>query len=192
MVHTFQAPTTFALDNQNHMASSPKTGQGYLSGPGLHEYPVTYAVVDGIALHAGCIDLGPAEAVEAEAVRIRESHQKRQADLISEALPITTAVEDIQRGIGCRPTLLTSGPMASFLTPSPAAYQIKAESTMQLSIFRKRLPFGLFGVLIAMHRAIATILKSLAMAIKAGALPALVCAADDNMCAFQIAILGRF
>ncbi|MGD1862721.1 MAG: M12 family metallopeptidase [Leptolyngbyaceae cyanobacterium] len=100
MVHTFQAPTTFALDNQNHMASSPKTGQGYLSGPGLHEYPVTYAVVDGIALHAGCIDLGPAEEVEAEAVRIRESHQKRQADLISEALPITTAVEDIQRGIG--------------------------------------------------------------------------------------------
>ena len=57
--------------NDNDMASSQKTGRGYLTGPGLYEFPVDYVVVDGLAIHAGCIELGTVEEVEAEAQRQR-------------------------------------------------------------------------------------------------------------------------
>lgn len=100
MTQSFHHPTAPVTAGENHMASSTETGHGYLSGPGLHEYPVNYAVVDGIALHAGCIDLGPVETVEAEAARIRTAHQKHQADIVREILPVAAAVDDIQRGIG--------------------------------------------------------------------------------------------
>jgi hypothetical protein len=62
----------------DHMVSSHQTGRGYLTGPGLFEFPVDYAVVDGLAIHEGCIELGTVEEVEAEAQRIRAEHLLRK------------------------------------------------------------------------------------------------------------------
>ena len=101
MPHIFHDPSTISDDlaKTNLISSNLSTGQGYLSGPGLHEHPVSYVVVDGIALHAGCIELGPIEEVEAEAARIREAHQNRQTDSVSDALSAATVEED-QLGVG--------------------------------------------------------------------------------------------
>jgi hypothetical protein len=62
------------------MATSNDVRSGYLTGPGIYQMPVEYNVVDGIALFSGCIDMGPVEEVEAEAARIRATHQARTAD----------------------------------------------------------------------------------------------------------------
>jgi hypothetical protein len=59
------------------MATSDDVRTGYLTGPGVYRLPVQYSVVDGIALFAGCIDLGPVEEVEAEAARIHAEAQAR-------------------------------------------------------------------------------------------------------------------
>jgi hypothetical protein len=56
----------------DHMAGSDVTAVGYLTGPGLFEQPVTYAVVDGRAIYDGCIDMGPADEVAAQAEEIAE------------------------------------------------------------------------------------------------------------------------
>ncbi|MGE0820825.1 MAG: M12 family metallopeptidase [Candidatus Binatia bacterium] len=68
------ASPTIITDEQ--MVTSSDIRQGYLTGPGIVQLPVEYAVVDGLAIHAGCIELGLVEEVEAEAARIRASHQK--------------------------------------------------------------------------------------------------------------------
>jgi len=62
----------------DHMAHGSETGEGYLSGPGLVEFPVTYVVVDGRAIHDGCIDMGPVEQVRAEAEEIGRRRAVRQ------------------------------------------------------------------------------------------------------------------
>ena len=62
-----------------HMASSGEIRQGYLTGPGLYQFPVEYAVIDGLAIHEGCIELGPVEEVEEEAARVRASQYDRKA-----------------------------------------------------------------------------------------------------------------
>ena len=77
MSQTDKPSVELAVSN-DHMAASHKTGRGYLTGPGLFEFPVEYVVVDGHAIHEGCIDLGPVEAVEAEAERIRSKYLNRR------------------------------------------------------------------------------------------------------------------
>ncbi len=62
----------------DHMAHGSETGQGYLSGPGLVEFPVQYVVVDGRAIHEGCIDMGPVEQVRADAEEISRRRAVRQ------------------------------------------------------------------------------------------------------------------
>jgi hypothetical protein len=62
----------------DHMARGSETGQGFLSGPGLVEFPVEYVVVDGRAIHEGCIDMGPVEEVRAEAEEIARHRAVRQ------------------------------------------------------------------------------------------------------------------
>lgn len=64
--------------DQDHLAGSSETGRGYLTGPGLFEFPVDYAVVGGHAIHEGCIDLGPVEEVEREAQRINAANENRK------------------------------------------------------------------------------------------------------------------
>ena len=54
----------------DHMTGSDVTAIGYLTGPGLFEHPVTYSVVNGRAIYEGCIDMGPADEVAAQAVEI--------------------------------------------------------------------------------------------------------------------------
>ncbi|MGH4026773.1 MAG: M12 family metallopeptidase [Pseudonocardiaceae bacterium] len=44
---------------------------GYLSGPGFVDAPVRYSVVNGLAIYNGCIDMGPADEVEAHAAQVR-------------------------------------------------------------------------------------------------------------------------
>jgi hypothetical protein len=61
----------------DHMAASPVSGSGFLSGPGLVEHPVRYAVVDGRAIHDGCIDMGPVEEVEAETAEVMRRRELR-------------------------------------------------------------------------------------------------------------------
>jgi hypothetical protein len=57
-----------------HMVVSNETGRGYLTGPGLYEFPVDYAIVDDLAFHEGCIELDTVKKVEEEAERIRAKH----------------------------------------------------------------------------------------------------------------------
>ena len=86
-----------------HMAASQETGKGYLTGPGLHEFPVDYVVVDGLAIHDGCIELGTVEEVEAEAAQIRAahlSHKTTEAGGSSDDL----IEPDVQMGVGLPPT----------------------------------------------------------------------------------------
>ena len=59
------------------MAGSDVTAVGYLTGPGLFEQPVTYAVVDGRAIYEGCIDMGPADEVAAQAEEIAQRRALR-------------------------------------------------------------------------------------------------------------------
>lgn len=61
----------------DHMAASPVSGSGFLTGPGLVEHPVRYAVVDGRAIHDGCIDMGPVEEVEAQAAEVARRRERR-------------------------------------------------------------------------------------------------------------------
>ncbi len=67
-------PIESAISNDEHLSQESLTGRGYLTGPGLYEYPVEYAVVDGLAVHEGCIILGTVEEVEEEAKRILAQH----------------------------------------------------------------------------------------------------------------------
>jgi hypothetical protein len=53
---------------------------GYLTGPGVDHLPVQYVVVDGIALFAGCIDLGPADQVAAAAERYEQEALASRSD----------------------------------------------------------------------------------------------------------------
>jgi hypothetical protein len=97
----------------DHMAASPVSGSGFLTGPGLYEHPVRYAVVDGRAIHDGCIDMGPAEQVAAEAV---ETARRRELRLTTAfAGSEDGAVPPGARGIG-EPTssqfLWTNGQVA--------------------------------------------------------------------------------
>ena len=85
----------------DHMAGSDVTALGYLTGPGLFEHPVVYAVVDGRAIHEGCIDMGPADEVAADAERIGA----RRALRLTTAFAGSTEGDlsgspDLQAGIG--------------------------------------------------------------------------------------------
>ncbi|MBL7793809.1 MAG: M12 family metallopeptidase [Saprospiraceae bacterium] len=82
----------------DHMASSSQTGKGFLTGPGLFEYPVDYVVIDGICIHEGCIELGRLEEVEAEAKLIREKQLKKMTFEAAGAEDVVTDEE--QKGIG--------------------------------------------------------------------------------------------
>ncbi|SOD97895.1 M12 family metallopeptidase [Blastococcus haudaquaticus] len=61
----------------DHMAAGPVSGSGFLTGPGLFEHPVRYAVVDGRAIHDGCIDMGPVDEVEAQAAEVAARREAR-------------------------------------------------------------------------------------------------------------------
>lgn len=74
---TAQNPRDDRIVTDHQMVTSHDLRIGYLNGPGIHELPVTYAVVNGLAIHEGCIELGPVAKVEAEAARIRQSHLAR-------------------------------------------------------------------------------------------------------------------
>ncbi|GAB4382694.1 MAG: hypothetical protein Kow00121_43350 [Elainellaceae cyanobacterium] len=87
---------------ENHMAVGHKTGKGYLTAPGLHEFPVDYVVVDGLAIHEGCIELGTVEEVEAEAAQIRAAHLHQKTTEAGGSAD--DLVEPEQRGIGLPPT----------------------------------------------------------------------------------------
>ncbi|MEQ9358051.1 M12 family metallopeptidase [Coleofasciculus chthonoplastes] len=82
-----------------HMATSEETGRGYLTGPGLYEFPVDYVVVDGVCIHEGCIDIGSPEEVKAEAERIRAKHLRQQTTEAAGSEDVTNEPE-VQRGIG--------------------------------------------------------------------------------------------
>ncbi len=89
------------LENE-HQVDEKKVGRGYLTGPGLYEFPVEYEVVDGIALHEGCIELGPVEEVEEHAQHIRAKHQNKNT--IESAGDDHAVGEDIeQAGVGISP-----------------------------------------------------------------------------------------
>lgn len=70
------------ITTQEGAAASSDVRTGYLSGPGFVNEPVRYSVVNGIALFQGCIELGPVEAVEADAAaqRAQLSGMAAQAD----------------------------------------------------------------------------------------------------------------
>jgi hypothetical protein len=53
------------------LVASREVRLGFLSGPGFTDAPVRYSVVDGIAIFNGCIDMGPADLVEARAEQVR-------------------------------------------------------------------------------------------------------------------------
>jgi hypothetical protein len=101
----------------DHLAGSPVTGHGYLTGPGLVEEPVTYNVVDGHAIHDGCIDLGPVEEVAAEADRIAAEHEVRDTTYFAGEDP-GHVPDDVELGIGLPAN-------SSFLwTNARVAYQV--------------------------------------------------------------------
>lgn len=82
-----------------HMATSKETRKGYLTGPGLHEFPVDYVVVDGLAIHEGCIELGTAEEVEAQAERIHAVHSCQKMTEVGGSTH-DLAEPDVQMGVG--------------------------------------------------------------------------------------------
>lgn len=81
-----------------HMAPNGLTGRGYLTGPGLYEYPVDYAVVNGACVHEGCINIGSPEEVEEEANRIRA--KKMTENTIEAAGDDQVSDEQVQFGVG--------------------------------------------------------------------------------------------
>src|SRR3954469_15397007 len=84
----------------DHLAGSDVTALGYLTGPGLFEYPVTYAVVDGRAIHDGCIDMGPADAVAAEAEVIAQRRALRSTVAYAGAAAGESALDVHEAGVG--------------------------------------------------------------------------------------------
>lgn len=86
-------------DAADHMATGGEIGKGYLTGPGLHEHPVDFHMVDGRCLHEGCIDMGSVEEVEAETRRVEQA-----TDTLRSATPVSADGEaegpDIQMGVG--------------------------------------------------------------------------------------------
>lgn len=84
-------------DTEDHMASGKKTGRGYLSAPGIVDLLVDYTVVDGLAIHDGCIELGPVKEVEQEAARIRAKLQDQKT---VDAAGDDASDDPAQRGIG--------------------------------------------------------------------------------------------
>ncbi|GJL62454.1 MAG: hypothetical protein NPIRA04_11080 [Nitrospirales bacterium] len=103
-----------------HMAVGSKTGHGFLTGPGLYEFPVDYVNVNGIAIHEGCIELGTIEEVEAEAQRIRSEHlNKTTIDAAGD--DESSQEDDVAMGVGL-PT------NSSFLWPNGVVpYTIAAD-----------------------------------------------------------------
>jgi hypothetical protein len=91
---------------EDHMAKSRETGRGYLTGPGIYQLPVDYAIVNGLAIHEGCIELGTVEAVEAEAERIRAERFQQQTVVAVGASGVTRDADApsqpdlVQLGIG--------------------------------------------------------------------------------------------
>jgi Astacin (Peptidase family M12A)/Bacterial tandem repeat domain 1 len=97
----------------DHLADEPLTGRGYLTGPGLVEFPVEYAVVDGRAIHEGCIDMGPVEQVEAQTAEIDSRRQRLLTTAFAGSSGATP--DDVARGVGLPPDsskLWTNGRVA--------------------------------------------------------------------------------
>ena len=90
----------------DHMAGSDVTAVGYLTGPGLFEQPVTYAVVDGRAIYDGCIDMGAADEVAAQAEEIAAGRELR----------LTTAFAAVRR-VYRMPVLASMWAIASVTRP---------------------------------------------------------------------------
>ena len=84
----------------DHMAGSDVTALGYLTGPGLFEHPVTYAVVDGRAIHDGCIDMGPADAVAAEAAEVAQRRALRTTVAFAGASEGESGLDVHEAGVG--------------------------------------------------------------------------------------------
>jgi hypothetical protein len=111
------------LGTTDHMAGSDVTARGYLTGPGLVEFPVEYAVVDGRAIHEGCIDMGPAEQVAAAAVEIAARREIRQTTVFAGS----TAGEDgVRPGGDARGTGLP-GTSQFLWTDGRVAYSVDAD-----------------------------------------------------------------
>jgi hypothetical protein len=101
MIQQLENKAELAASSDGHMVASHATGRGYLTGPGIHELPVEYAIANGLAIHEGCIELGTVEDVKAEADRILAEHLGQQPiRATGSAGAADMASEDIQRGIG--------------------------------------------------------------------------------------------
>jgi hypothetical protein len=57
-------PVQVVTTGNGEAVASTDVRHGYLSGPGFTDAPVTYSVVEGIAVYDGCIDMGPVDDVE--------------------------------------------------------------------------------------------------------------------------------
>ncbi len=91
-----------ARSENEHQIANNGIGRGYLTGPGLYEFPVDYEVIDGIAIHEGCIALGPVEEVEEQASQIRAKHANKNT--IASAGHEETARDDFDlAGVGIPP-----------------------------------------------------------------------------------------
>ena len=84
----------------DHMAGSDVTALGYLTGPGLFEFPVTYSVVDGRAIHDGCIDMGPADEVAAQAEEIGRRRALEKTVAYAGATDGDSATDVHEAGVG--------------------------------------------------------------------------------------------
>ena len=97
-----------------HMVDEATTGRGYLTGPGISELPVNYAVVNGHAYCEGCIDLGPENEVVAEARRIDSRRQLNREFEASDGVYTEPDDKEVE-GVGITPDssfLWTNGVMA--------------------------------------------------------------------------------
>jgi hypothetical protein len=65
------------MSNGGESVASRDVRTGYLSGPGFTSAPVRYSVVDGIAIYDGCIDMGAAEEVAAQADQVTAAQARR-------------------------------------------------------------------------------------------------------------------
>lgn len=99
MTNSIETNVAASDGDSEHMVVGSTNGKGYLTGPGVFEMPVNYTVEDGHAFCEGCIELGDADEVEADAERInqRKNHDRSldaSGDLVVES------DDNEQKGVG--------------------------------------------------------------------------------------------
>ena len=87
------------ISADEHIAIGSEIGHGYLTGPGLYEFPVDYAIVGGSCIHEGCIELGSLEEVEQEAKNIRTKHLNHKT-IEAAGNNLAFNEDNIQMGVG--------------------------------------------------------------------------------------------